>query len=88
MTPSPSEKPAFLTLPQVSAECCVPVGTLRHWIQAGRLRAYKPGRSLLIRRADLDALIEGSEISHLRAERARARRVVRERVKVAPSRAR
>jgi excisionase family DNA binding protein len=35
----------------------IPVGSLRKWIEQGRLTAYRPGRCVLVRPDELDELI-------------------------------
>ena len=38
----------------------IPPRTLRHWIAAGRLRSFQPGRKHLVRVGDMRALLWGS----------------------------
>lgn len=52
---------SFLFLDEVAAEMRTSASSIRHWIATGRLRAYRPGRHLLISRADLDAFVAASE---------------------------
>ena len=55
-----------------------PAETVRYWIHLGKLRAFKPGRQVLVRDTDLDEMVEASELGAQRAERARrARKAVR-----------
>ena len=61
---------AFLTLRQAAERVCTSPETVRYWVHIGRLRAFKPGRSVLIREDDLLAMVEASEVGaarHLRA---------------------
>ena len=37
----------------------IPPRTLRHWIAAGRLRSFQPGRKHLVRVGDMKALLAG-----------------------------
>ncbi|HVW27884.1 MAG TPA: helix-turn-helix domain-containing protein [Polyangiaceae bacterium] len=68
----------YLTLRDAATRLCTSSETIRFWIYQGRLKGYKPGRSVLVRETDLDALIESSAIDAQRAERAkRARRAAR-----------
>jgi excisionase family DNA binding protein len=61
----------FFTLAEASALIRTPAETIRYWIWQGRLSAFKPGRAVLLREADLLALVEEHETSKLRAARAR-----------------
>lgn len=38
-----------------------PVRTIRQWVEQGRLKAYKPGKHLLFREADVVAFVEGRD---------------------------
>ncbi len=38
----------------------VPLDTIRSWIRSKKLPAYKPGKSYLVRRDDLDQFIKDS----------------------------
>jgi excisionase family DNA binding protein len=63
---------AMLTLAQVSERLggpeATPIATVRYWIQVGKLRAYKPGRQLLVKPEDLEALVSGSAVGAAREE--------------------
>lgn len=50
----------FMTLVEASAAVRTPVRTLRFWIAQGRLQAFRPGKKVLVRRADLLRLVESS----------------------------
>jgi excisionase family DNA binding protein len=50
----------FMLLEDASTACATPIGTLRQWIADGRLPSYRPGRRVLVRRAELAAFIAGS----------------------------
>lgn len=68
---------AYLTLEQVSEQTHAPVKTVRWWIHTRRLAAYKPGRHVLVKAADLKAFVEGASVGEKSAEkvkRARAQR--------------
>ena len=68
----------YLTLAQAGERVSTPSETIRYWISIGKLKAFKPGRQVLVRDVDLDAMVEASEIGAQLAERARrARRAVR-----------
>ena len=49
----------FLLLSECAAHARVPVSTIRHWIAVGKLRSVRPGRRRMVRREDLDALLDG-----------------------------
>jgi excisionase family DNA binding protein len=68
---SQSAAARFLTLAEASALIRTPAETLRYWIWQGRLTAYKPGRAVLLREADLLALVEAHETRSVRASRAK-----------------
>lgn len=38
----------------------VAVKTARYWVETGKLRAFKPGRRVLVRRSDIERLIDES----------------------------
>jgi excisionase family DNA binding protein len=76
MTPNPAQnRPRYLNLKQASEAIATPVPTLRAWLRDGRLRGYKPGRSVLVLASDLDELMAAHELSALRAEKARGARL-------------
>ncbi len=70
----------YETLDQITQRYPVCLETLRYWIKLGKLPAFKPGRRVLVRRADIDAIIEAAPIGAVRATRARARRKAAARV--------
>jgi excisionase family DNA binding protein len=37
-----------------------PLKTVRNWVSAGKLQAYKPGRHPLVKETDLDIFIESN----------------------------
>jgi excisionase family DNA binding protein len=49
----------FLLLSECAAHARVPISTIRHWIAVGKLRSVRPGRRRMVRREDLDALLNG-----------------------------
>jgi excisionase family DNA binding protein len=67
----------YLTLAQAGERVSTPVETVRYWVHVGKLRAFKPGRQVLIREDDLTALVEGSEISAVREAKAKRARKAR-----------
>jgi excisionase family DNA binding protein len=71
-----SAAPTFLTLQEASALVRVPAETIRYWIWQGRLVAFKPGRAVLVREAELLALVEIRETRKIRAARGAPKRVV------------
>jgi excisionase family DNA binding protein len=66
--------PKYITLEQAQLEFGIAVATLRDWTRTGKLPGYQPGRRLLIVRADLENLIQRSDVGRLRAEQAADRR--------------
>lgn len=47
----------FLTLPEAAAIVRAPLASVRYWAASGRLVTFRPGRRVLVGRADLDAFI-------------------------------
>jgi len=39
----------------------IPLDTIRSWIRSGRLSAYKPGKSYLVRKEELERFLEESQ---------------------------
>ena len=76
LAPQPSAAPRLLTLQEASAITRTPSETIRYWIWQGRLTSYKPGRAVLVREAELLALVESRETRAIRAQRGGAKRVV------------
>ena len=68
--PNADVRPQFLTLQQAAAHCATPAESIRFWIYVGKLEAYKPGRQVLVRATDLDALIESHRVSDMRIVKA------------------
>lgn len=48
----------YLKLTEASELCSTAPETLRFWIWQGKLRAYKPGRHVLVREDELRAHVE------------------------------
>lgn len=67
----------YLTLAQAAESVSTPAETIRYWVHVGKLRAFKPGRQVLIREDDLAALVEASEVSALREAKAKRARKAR-----------
>ncbi len=65
----PTSPQQFIDLHQAAREYSISKQTLRRWIRSGRLPAFWPfaARKFLLRRADLDALIERSRLAPQRA---------------------
>lgn len=53
--------PALMLLAEASEASRVPLRSLRFWIQTGKLPAKRPGRAVLVRRADLARVIGCAE---------------------------
>jgi excisionase family DNA binding protein len=39
----------------------VPLETIRSWIRSGKLKAYRPGKSFLVKREDFDKFMRDSQ---------------------------
>jgi len=63
----------YLTLREAGERARTSPETVRYWIGLGKLAGFKPGRSVLVRESDLEALIEASNVNAQRAARARGR---------------
>jgi excisionase family DNA binding protein len=68
---------AYLTVSEAADAMRVPLATMRFWLTTGKIRGFKPGRHVLIKSADLAALVEASELGTLRADRAKRARAAR-----------
>ena len=66
--------PTYLTIRQISERLSVAPETVRYWITTGKLPGFKPGRQVLVRESDLQAMIERSALEQLRNEGARVRK--------------
>jgi len=62
-----SAAPALLTIDEAADAARTAARSVRGWIADGRLRAQRPGRRVLIRRADL-ALFLGVDAADLEIE--------------------
>lgn len=56
-----TEKPRFLTLPEVAKEARVSLSTVRHWILTGALASTKLGRHRRVARTAFEAWIASGE---------------------------
>lgn len=57
--PSTDRSPlALLTLEECAEHARTSTSTVRYWIATGKLRSRRPGRRVLVRRADLAAFLE------------------------------
>lgn len=68
--PAPRNAPSsagFLTLKEASLLTRTPSETIRFWIWQGRLLAFKPGRSVLVKEVELLALVASRETKKIRA---------------------
>jgi excisionase family DNA binding protein len=68
--PAPSNPPSaagLLTLREASLLARTPSETIRYWIWQGRLVAFKPGRTVLIKESELLALVASRETKKIRA---------------------
>lgn len=62
----------LLTLEEVAAIVHVKPETARHWLWEGRLRGFKPGRTVLVKESELLAFVEANETTKKRVERKKA----------------
>jgi len=76
LTPPASSAPRFLTLREAGALVRVAPETIRYWIWRGRLQAYKPGGSVLVREDDLLTLCNSPKTRHYRQGPTRRQRPV------------
>ena len=65
--------PTVLTYEQIAERLHTPIATIRYWVSAGKLVAYKPGRHPLIKESDLAAFIESRSVPAVRAANAKTR---------------
>jgi excisionase family DNA binding protein len=72
-TPAPAPMPTgrLVTLVEAAELVRAAPETVRYWVWQGRLVAYKPGRNVLVREADLMALVAGNETVAKRARKMR-----------------
>lgn len=68
---APRSRAGLLTLDQAGELVHAAPETIRHWIWEGRLKAYKPGRAVLVREADLLKLVDENETVAKRVARRR-----------------
>lgn len=66
--------PSYVTFDQIADRLHVPLKTVRYWVSAGKLNAFKPGRHPLVREDELLAFIENAALDKLRANCARKTR--------------
>jgi excisionase family DNA binding protein len=64
----------YLKLTDVAERLSTSPETVRYWTSIGKLKAYKPGRQLLIREDDLEAFVAASSIGALREAKAKRAR--------------
>lgn len=57
-------EPVYLPLTEASVRYALGVGTLRRWIAAKRLAAYRPAGRVLVSVAELDALVRAAPACH------------------------
>lgn len=69
--PSP---PDLLLLPEVADMCRASVNSVRAWIREGKLPASRPGRRVLIRRADVETMLVTAAIGTPAAAPARTQK--------------
>jgi excisionase family DNA binding protein len=54
--------PELLILEEVAEMCRTTISSVRDWIRDGRLPACRPGRRVLVRRADVEAMLAESAL--------------------------
>ena len=52
----------YLYVSEVADMCRAPIQSVRQWIREGRLPATRPGRRVLIRRVDVEALLRSAAV--------------------------
>lgn len=62
----------YLTLDQAAAQTGIPIGTLRAWRRAGRLKVSRPGRRVLLVPEDLEAALAVDRTADRKAAEAAA----------------
>lgn len=67
----------YLTIDQVAELTCAPIATVRWWIQTRKLPAFKPGRRVLVKAADVAAFVEGASVAERGAEKVKRARAAR-----------
>lgn len=50
----------YLSLEEAAVYCHTPLSTFRKWVQAKRVKHYKPGKRLLFLKADLDRFMKST----------------------------
>jgi excisionase family DNA binding protein len=58
---TPRRVAGLLTLEEAGDRICTAPETIRHWVWEGRLKAYKPGRAVLVKESDLLELVAANE---------------------------
>ncbi|HWA76283.1 MAG TPA: helix-turn-helix domain-containing protein [Polyangiaceae bacterium] len=69
--PASTPNGRWLTLVEASELIRTPAETIRYWVWQGRLQAFKPGRSLLVDREELEAFVADRETVAVRASKLR-----------------
>lgn len=67
------KRAGLLTLEEAGAILDVTAETVRHWIWEGRLKGYKPGRTVYVKESEILALVEKNELTAKRVARRTAR---------------
>jgi excisionase family DNA binding protein len=78
MKPVPTDGPRYITLADAAELCSTAKETIRKWVWLGHLRAYRPGRAVLLREDELRAFIESRDTRALRAAAAKERATTHE----------
>jgi len=52
----------YLTVKETAMIANVCPGTIRNWIRWGKLKAYKPGTALRIKKSDLEDLFQSASV--------------------------
>jgi len=65
--------PVYLTFAEAGERVRTAPETIRYWVHIGRLKAFKPGRRVLIRESDLEACIAAFPVGAAHAVKPRGR---------------
>lgn len=57
-----NEESGYMLVEEVAQHARAPISTVRHWISSGRLKAYKPGRRVLVKAEDLEEFLAASAV--------------------------
>ncbi|MBI3203049.1 MAG: helix-turn-helix domain-containing protein [Myxococcales bacterium] len=62
LLPGSTARPTYLSPKQAADVAATSVSTIRSWIRGGRLRPYRAGRLVRVRRDEVEALLAGGKV--------------------------